>query len=164
MDGENCVRIALWKFESQFFGKEALILGVDLLEGDVESWHNSGPLFGVGHHVVLVVEKLEVDHLVDFFSTVVPEIIELVERMGVVLEFVISDIGRDVFDVVPSLIVINSNSKKNYISLTWGVTSGEYYFVMMSLGLSCCFRGRRAQYSYYSLRVENFRWSPVLFI
>ena len=164
MNGKDCVRIALRKFESQFFGKEALILRVDLLEGDVESGHNSGSLLGVGHHIVLVVEKLEVDHLIDFFSTVMAEIVELVERMGVVLEFMISDIGRNVIDVVPSLVVINSNSKKNYISLTWGVTSGEYSFVMMSLGLSCCFRGRRAQYSYYSLRVENLRWSLPLFI
>jgi hypothetical protein len=40
-------------------------MAVELLEGNVEGWENSGFQFGLGHKVVLGIIELEVDNLVD---------------------------------------------------------------------------------------------------
>ena len=47
------------------------LLTINLLEGDVKGRHDSVPLLAVGHHVVLVVEKLEVDQIVDLLRAVI---------------------------------------------------------------------------------------------
>jgi hypothetical protein len=97
------------EFESHVFGEDAFSFGVDVLEGNIESGHDSGFVLGVSHEVVLVVVELEVDQLVDSLPEVVSEIVELPKRMGISLEFPTLDFGRDVVNIVFSLVIVDSN-------------------------------------------------------
>jgi hypothetical protein len=103
--------MALRKFESQFFSEELLILAEYLVEGDVECSHDSSFLFGICHEVVLGVVELKEDDLVDPLGTVVPKIIKLIIEVSIILQFVASGLGRHVFQVVLSLVVVDPGSE-----------------------------------------------------
>ena len=113
------------ELETKLFGEEMLLLAMNLLEGDVKSRHNPSPLLAVSHHVVLVVEELEVDHVVDLLREVMPQVIKLVKGARIVLEVMTFGLGRHKINVVPSLIVVDTRLLHAYISFTWGTTSGE---------------------------------------
>ena len=48
-------------------GEVLLGFAIDLLEGDIESSHYLGFMFGISHEIVATVEEFEVDDLVHFF-------------------------------------------------------------------------------------------------
>ena len=81
---------------------------VYLLEGNIKCWHDSCSLFAVSHHVVFVVEELQIDHVVDLLSEVISQVVELVEGTGVILKFMVLYFGRNEVDIVPSLVVVDS--------------------------------------------------------
>lgn len=110
-----------------------MVLGVEVVEGEVEGREYSGFEFGFGHEVVLCVIELEVYYLVDVGGVGVAEIVEVVEELCIVFEFCVFGLGWYKMDVVPSFILV-AVLEDAYTSLTWVVTSGAYRCEMISLG------------------------------
>ncbi len=69
--GQQGFVVGLWELESQIFSEELFVFRVDLMEGDVESGHDSGFMVGPGDEIVFCIVELEVDEIVDIGSAMI---------------------------------------------------------------------------------------------
>ena len=115
------------------------LLAVDLLEGDVKGRHDSGPLLAVGHHVVFVVEKLEVDQVIDLLCTMMTQIIKLIKGVCIVLEVMIFGLGRHKINIVLPLVVVYSKLLRIVHQLDLGSHVGRITFGDNFIGLQLLF-------------------------
>lgn len=74
-------------------------------------------MFGVSHEIVLGVVELQEYYMVDILRTVMSKMIKLIIEMSITLQLMAPGLGRHIFEVMPSLIVVDPKSANKYTSL-----------------------------------------------